>query len=587
MKTIIQSALAAAALLGLSACDLDQTPQSSLTPETSFRSESELQLYVNGLLPSMLTGSTTEKADNGIESTLPTYMTGLRSSTVDPGKWGWNALRSVNILFKYSGNCPDEAVRAKYEAMGHFMRAKFYYEKLKTFGGVPWCTTVLDDNSPELYAPRDSRDVVAENILAELDLAIAGCPTAKSINTITRWSALALKSRFCLFEGTFRRYHGLDGAERYLRECVEASEELMASGRFKIDNTGGPDLAYRDLFAQPATGNASDTEVINAQAYDFGLGVKHGFNYNVTNPAGPKTGFDRDFICSYLMADGSRFTDRPGYETMGFVDEMTGRDPRLLQTVRGPGFTRVGATEPDVANLVQAISLCVTGYMPIKYYTSATQDSQNSNDNDIIIYRYAEVLLNYAEARAELGELTQDDLDRTIGAIRDRVGMPGLKLDDANAHPDPFLAQRYTGVTGSNAGVILEIRRERRIEMVMEGLRYDDLMRWHEGHLFVPQFRGVYFAGTGGYDLDGDGRNDIYLYTDSRPPTPLLRGAQPLKIGSDVILSGGTSGYMVVNAEKQKYWREDRDYLAPIPSEALVKNPNLKQNPGWDSPNAQ
>jgi len=153
--------------------------------------------------------------------------------------------------------------------------------------------------------------------------------------------------------------------------------------------------------------------------------------------------------------------------------------------------------------------------------------------------------------------------------------------------PNPFLAQRYTGVTGSNAGVILEIRRERRIEMVMEGLRYDDLMRWHEGHLFVPQFRGVYFAGTGGYDLDGDGRNDIYLYTDSRPPTPLLRGAQPLKIGSDVILSQGTSGYMVVNAEKQKSWREDRDYLAPIPSEALVKNPNLKQNPGWDSPNAE
>jgi len=575
------TAILAAIAVGLCACDLDQLPQSELSPESSFKTENELRLYINGLLP-MMSGSTTETADNGISKSLPDYMTGMRSSTVSAGNWGWANLRKINIFFKYSGNCPDRAVRLKYEAMAHFLRAKFYYEKLKTFGGVPWYDIVLDDNSPELYNPRDSREFIADKILEDLDIALESLPTGKSINTITRWSALALKSRFCLFEGTFRKYHGLDGADRFLAECVAASDELMASGKFSIDMAGGPATAYRDLFAQPATNDASPTEVINAEAYSFALGVKHGFNYALTNPAGNRYGFEKTFVNSYLMADGSRFTDRPGYATMTFGDEFAGRDPRMTQTIAGPGFTRVGQTETSSGTLVDCFMHSVTGYLPIKYYSAPVADSQNSNENDIIIYRLAEVMLNFAEAKAELGSLTQDDLDRSIKLIRARVGMPDLDLAAANASPDPYLAAMYPAVAGSNRGVILEIRRERRIEMAMEGLRYDDLMRWKAGALFVPQFLGAYFPGTGGYDLDGDGKNDIYLYEDNRPPTPLLRGAKPLKLGLDIILSEGNRGYMVVNADRTKSWREDRDYLAPIPKRSLVLNPNLEQNPGWD-----
>ncbi|MCM1036799.1 MAG: RagB/SusD family nutrient uptake outer membrane protein [Bacteroides sp.] len=580
MKAIHISLLAAAALT-LVGCDLDQTPQSSLSPENSFKTENELRLYVNALLP-MMTGTSIETADNGITKSLPDYMTGMRSSTISAGSWGWTNLRKVNILFKYSPNCPDEAVRLKYEAMGHFLRAKFYYEKLKTFGGVPWYEEVLEDNSPELYNPRDSREYVASKILDELDIALESLPTAKSINTITRWSALALKSRFCLFEGTFRKYHGIEGADAYLRECVDAADALISSGKFSIDKTGGVNVAYRDLFAQPATGDASPTEVINAEAYSFALGVKHGFNYTLRNTAGNRYGFEKTFVNSYLMADGSRFTDRAGYATMTFAEEFAGRDPRMTQTIAGPGFTRVGETSTTSDVLLDCFMQSVTGYFPIKYYAAPIADSQNSNENDLIIYRLAEVMLNLAEAKAELGTLTQDDLDRTVILIRDRVGMPPLDMAAANADPDPYMAALYPAVDGANKGVILEIRRERRIEMAMEGLRYDDVMRWKAGALFVPQFLGAYFPGTGGYDLDGDGKNDIYLYEDSRPPTPLLRGAKPLKLGLDITLSEGSKGYMVVNTERQKSWREDRDYLAPIPKRSLVLNPNLEQNPGWD-----
>lgn len=582
MKNINLYIASLASSLLLVSCDIEQLPQSDLTPETSFKTENELRLYVNGLMP-MMTGVTSETADNGIQITLPTYMTGLRSSTIDAGNWSWINLRKINILFKYSGNCPDEKVRGKYEAMCHFLRAKFYYDKLKTFGDVPYYDKVLEDDDPDLYKARDPREYVAQHILEDLsDEVVAMLPTGKSLNTITQSTALALKSRFCLFEGTFRKYHGIEGGEYYLQQCVEASERLIGSGLYKIDKTGGPQVAYRDLFAQPLTGDASDVEVIMAQAYSFALGVKHGFNYNVQNPSGTRVGFEKRFVNSYLMADGSRFTDLPDYDKKTFVQEFANRDPRMKQTMRGPGFTRVGETTTDVGDLVKAISHSVTGYMPIKYFTDKVADAQNSNENDIVIYRYAEVLLNLAEAKAELGTLSQQDLDRTVKLIRERVDMPGLDMNTANTNPCTYLAAQYPLVSGSNKGVILEIRRERRIEMAMEGLRYDDIMRWKAGHLFVPQFLGVYFPGTGGVDLDGDGKNDIYLYTGSKPPTPLLKGAQPIKIGSEIFLSGETSGNLVVNTDKTKMWNEDRDYLAPIPLTSIVINPNLKQNPGWE-----
>ena len=106
----------------------------------------------------------------------------------------------------------------------------------------------------------------------------------------------------------------------------------------------------------------------------------------------------------------------------------------------------------------------------------------------------------------------------------------------SNTSPDAYLASQYINITGPNKGVILEIQRERRIELVMEGLRYNDLMRWKEGHLLTDQFKGAYFPGAGSYDLDGDRKTDLVIYTGDQPNVP---NAQFLKLGTDVSLENG------------------------------------------------
>lgn len=587
--------------LSFYACDLEQLPQDKMVPENSLKTETELKMYINGLLP-MLSGASDvsdgaataagimmEKTDDVIWSSLPDYMTGRRSSTQSAGRWDWTNLRKINYFLKYSSNCPDEEARAKYNAMAYFLRAHFYYIKLKTFGGVPWYDTVLEDNSPELYKPRDSRETIADHILTDLNNAIAEGIEDKKLNEITKWTMLALKSRFCLFEGTFRKYHGIEGAEKFLSECVSASEAIMTQGKYSIDHGNGPEVAYRDLFAQPANNTASNKEVITAYAYNISLGVKHNTNYAITNPSGNQIGLSKALMNSYLMKDGTRFTDKDGYATMKFGEEFQNRDPRMLQTVRAPGYIRIGETGVVNNNMYASIIVSTTGYMPIKYEQSGEHDKQSSNDNDIILFRYAEVLLNFAEAKAELGTLTQPDLENSIKLIRARVGMGNIDMAAANADPDPILAEQYPLVKGDNKGVILEIRRERRVEMVMEGLRYDDIMRWKAGHLFTKPFYGVYFPEVTGnrkvYNMSKPTYNKdswFYVYEGTRPSNLTDKNSVALNVG--IFLSEGNSGYKVVNADKKKYWNEERDYLAPLPSNALVVNPNLKQNPHWDTP---
>jgi hypothetical protein len=217
----------------------------------------------------------------------------------------------------------------------------------------------------------------------------------------------------------------------------------------------------------------------------------------------------------------------------------------------------------------------VTGYQLIKFFTTPEYDASSSSSNDIPIIRYAEVLLNYAEAKAELGTLQQTDLNNSIKLIRDRVGMPNIDKDAANANPDLYLEAQYRNVSGANKGVILEIRRERRIEMVMESLRWDDLMRWKEGHLLAEPFRGMYFPGVGEYNLDNNGAVDIVVYAGEKPETNIY--CMPVNQ-----LSEGTRGYVEVHKGITKTFNEDRDYFWPIPIEQRKLNPHLTQNPGWD-----
>ncbi|GGG90064.1 hypothetical protein GCM10007415_25540 [Parapedobacter pyrenivorans] len=556
---------------------LERYPIAELAPENYFRSASELQNYTNAFynrLPDALAihYNNPNQADDEARNTLAAEIQGTRETPSSGGGWDWAELRRINFYLENSHKCTDEAARLQYDGIARFFRAYFYFDKLVRFGDVPWYDSVLDIDDEGLTKARDPRELVFANMLSDIDFAIANCQEAKSGQLITKWTALALKSRICLFEGTFRKYHGLGNWEEILQECVEASEALIHSGTYSI-YAGDPSTAYQELFIAE---DAITSEVILARRYDASVPFVHSANFYILSASYGRPGMQKSVVNSYLMKDGSRFTAIPGYETMQFFEETQNRDPRMAQTIRTPGYKRIGRNEVSVPDFATS----VTGYQYVKYVLAPAFDSGQST-NDMPIFRYAEVLLNFAEAKAELGTITQTDIDQSIKLLRDRVAMPNLDVAAANANPDPYLLGEYAQIQAdANTGVLLEIRRERRIELVKEGHRYRDLLRWKEGARLEKPFYGMYFPGVGEYDLDHNGSIDLVIYQGQAPTA--IPGRQYQRLG-ELVLENGTSGGRIVNLpDIIKQWDEDKDYYYPIPTQELQLNTNLEQNPGWD-----
>ena len=552
-----------ALLSGTAGCSdmLDEYPLDAISPETYYNNADELRSATNqfyGMFPGAASGYT-ESADVVCIFNLPAEVQGIRTVPTSGGGWNWEYLRAVNFYLSHSVRCDDVDAREHFDGIARFFRAYFYFEKVKRFGEVPWFDRELSSTDPELFRPRDSRDFIMDKILDDLTYAIDNISDKKDLYNVTHWTALALKSRICLFEGTFRKYHGVPGYEKFLNECATASKLFIDNAPYAIYQTGAQ--PYRDLFSSM---NAIEEEVILARDYDRSQNVMHEANANTLSPTYGRPGMNKKIVNSYLMTNGDRFTDQPGYETMQYYDEMQNRDPRLTQTVVGPG----------------------DGYL--------------GSSNDYILFRAAEVYLNYAEAKAELGTLTQEDLEISIKKIRDRVSMPNIDMDAANANPDPYLCaleSGYQNVTGPNKGVILEIRRERTIELLLEGFRYYDIIRWKEGKVFEQPYKGMYFPGlTQG---SGDNRYDVFdmndgtvgdkekvdicIYTGKKPSVKNIR--KFYKLGDEFVLTDGDKGNIICHdIEKEpRQWREDRDYLYPIPTqERLLSNGTLSQNPNWD-----
>lgn len=573
--------MAVASLFAVS-CDLDKLPLANLSPGSFFSTRNELDAFANNFYTNFPGSSVfEEESDLIIKNSRSDWMRDGRSVPGSGGGWTWTALRDFNILIEMSSNCTDENVRDEYIGVARFFRAWFYFEKVKRFGDVPWYDRQLGSSDKDLYKPRDSRELVMSHVVEDLDFAIAHLPVKHSVYKVTKWTALALKSRACLFEGTFRKYHGfkLDGhtAEWYLEQAAAAGEEFISTSGYSVYAGGGVENSYRDLFASE---DAIGTEIILARDYDKNLSIKHnGTYYTLGNYGNP--GMTRKMFCSYLMKDGSRFTDKDGWKIMSFVDEVKNRDPRLSQSIRTPGYKRIGSDKVEAPDFGHT----ETGYMITKYMQGADLgvDLYGASYNDLPLFRSAEVYLNFAEAKAELGTLTQADLDKSIKLLRDRVGMPNIDLAVANASPDPYLMAEDTGypnVTGANAGVILEIRRERTVELFDENFRFYDLIRWKNGQAITHKFLGMYFPAPGAYDLDGNGTLDVCFYTDSAP-SGLPANVVKFKIGERIFFTEGDHGYVDVTPNLPGVWNENRDYFYPIPTDELTLNPNLVQNPGW------
>ncbi|MEI6141889.1 MAG: RagB/SusD family nutrient uptake outer membrane protein [Mariniphaga sp.] len=571
-------------------CNLEEIPVSTASKSAVFGSQQGLDLYANSFY-SILPGKSTSldaMADYMAIKSVNTFVQeGAFAPNLSSG-WTWTDLRNINY-FLANNNDPlvPADVRNNYNGIAKFFRAYFYFEKVKRFGDVPWIGKPLDVTDAALYGPRDSRTLVMDSIVADIDYA---CNNIKSLSEptrslVTKYVAYALKSRICLFEGTFRKYHTelnlQSTATNWLTLASVAAKKVMDDGVYSIYTTGGAGKSYRTVFTN-ALPIAS--EVMLAAICDLTLSVLNDANWYWTSGTyGDKASFTRTFINTYLNLDGTPFTSNPGYTTMLFKDEVKNRDLRLKQTIRLGDYKRLSG-----GSLVPApplFSYTFTGYMPIKWtLDDMYYDTRDLNINSISEFRYAEVLLNYAEANAELGTLTDADWAKTIGVLRTRGGITA-GLSALPTIVDPYLKATY--FPDISNPVILEVRRERGIELCLEGFRFADILRWKRGPLMNQEWNGFYVhALVTPMDLNEDGILDVAFYQGTKP-SPAVSGVTYVDV-SDLVsgkansqkLKNGTTGELTWMNNISRKW-EDKMYYYPIPPTDIITNPKLIQNAGW------
>lgn len=589
-----------------SGCNLEQIPQDTTSKDAVFGSEKGLELYsysFYNFLPSANNihtadamsdyaarrGAPTLLRPNAYTSTTGDDTSASGNEVVALGgdrNWGWGHLRNFNFFID---NCTDEripeTVRNHYIGLARFFRAYFYFEKVKRYGDVPWISKALDVEDPDLYKGRDPRTLVMENVLADLNFACENI-TLTSDGTrslVTKWVAYALKARVCLFEGTFRKYHtelGLENtANAWLTEAANASKVIMDQSGYKLYTGAGTDLSYRKIFVNPTP---VGEEIMLAAVMDAALAKTHAANwYYTSTTTGVRWNLIRTFVNTYLNLDGTPFTNNPEYATMQFHQEVVDRDKRLKQTIRLGDYQRLNNKVPFKAAPDMLYSY--TGYQPIKWsLDDINVDTRDLNDNSVSMFRFGEVLLNYAEAKAELGTLTDDDWAKTIGALRSRAGITG-GLTTKPTVVDPYLQENYFPAISNP--VILEVRRERGIELCMEGLRFYDIIRWKRGELMEMEWNGIYVPALDTpLDLNQDGKMDVVYYVNppatapSYPAIPVsdTYGGKP----NPYRLSNGTYGEITWLNTVPRKW-EDKLYYYPIPETDRLTNPNLNQNSGW------
>jgi hypothetical protein len=585
-------------ILFLTACNddfLDLTPETSIGKENFFNSEADLNLYINNLYnfqgwDMFISDLATDNASTTGNLEIKTMMTTSPSSATITDGWNWDQLRTINFFLENFGKADISQEKLDhFEGLARFFRARFYMDMVKRYSDVPYYDFVIEtDNEDALFKASDPRSFVVDRIFEDYAFAADHVIADQPVGAVNKWVVKTYMARHALYEGTFRKYHdelNLQGsANQFLEMARDIAQEIMASGNFSIYNTGDPETDYSALFTNVDL--TSNPEIILPNISITNL---KNSNSSATIWGDYEVSPSRDLLQSYLMQDGSYYTQQSDYQTKLFVEEFVARDPRLAQTYAAPGFflKRVDTYTTGTGLYVQRLAKNFSGYHQRKGMVNV--DDQNViNDVDIPVLRYAEVLLTLAEAKSELGTLTQEDLDNTVNVLRDRAGMPHLSMA---VTADPVQQARYQNISDP---VLLEIRRERRIELALEGFRFDDIMRWKAGKLLEAEPEGLYFPGLGKYDLTGDGVDDIILI-DASETVPGAGQKEQNSLGQDLVyyraseqggdanvyLKNGNSGTVQTVAERGTFI-EPKYYYRPIPETHVIINPNLTQVFGWD-----
>ena len=577
--------LALAGLLGFTACDdvIDLAPLDSFTDESYWTSVDDLRGYANRFYTNLSGPSSSgdQQSDNRVPASYDAWLYN-EYVTDQASDWSWSNIRNLNFFMaRYQRVVGSEADINAQVAVIRFFRALDYFGKIKSYGDVPWYDKDLTDgDQEELFKGRDSRDLVLGKVIEDLEFAAQWLPEKNAAEecALHKDAARAQLSRVCLYYGTFKKYHNVGGtpsSQELLQKAASAALAVMNTGRYAI--VQGPDngcgqqafegypLYYQNQFVQEDL--SSNKEAIMYRKYVDGT-LMHGTGRN------QGVGYSKDFAESFLCKDGKPIAVSALYQGDETLDqEMVNRDPRMYNiidnihrpyTVQADGTIEVNesmynpsASAPDVSS-----ASSVTGYANVKFASAdPTQWVANATTYDWFIYRYGEVLLNYAEAKYELGEMTQAVLDETINLLRDRVEMPHLTMEVGFTDPN-WPDYGYTVDP-----LLQEIRRERRIELAAEGFRYDDLIRW----------KGV----------------KVY----ENPKTVLgMRVTDAVKALYEPGTFGGERGRALVEYQGKEYIRpyskdlndagrkwsaNDKRFLNPISKNVILINPNITQNPGW------
>lgn len=561
------------AMFWLAGCtkDLNQSPETQLADDNFWNTTSDLSQACNylytflGSLGGDPSGSPTPYQDNYSDIAYGSGSGGIGDGTrVAPAtsnEWTnyYRLIRaSNNILEKSVKVSGDAATIARYLGEARFFRAMGYFELVKRFGDVPYISKTLTTVDSLLYSPRTPRQIVIDSIYADLDYAAANCPQPDALagaeyGRITRSAALAYKSRVALFEGTWDKFRSISTANQNLQAAIGASNTLITEGKHSLYTTNGSESYYYEFqYSGGPTGNpiqllygpqinynyTSNKENILVRLYGQNTSnniASHSYERGSLEQGNivPTRAIMDDYLYKDGLPQGKSAYDSSADQTSSLT-EFQNRDPRMFASVwtSGQALPQNGGLIPYRA---------ATSYKIRKYFVVSDWNGQTSFINFNII-RYAEVLLNYAEAKYELdGMISDADLDLTINALRNRAsGNDVAKL--------PLLTNAFVAANGLNMRT--EIRRERTVELAFEGLHYWDLLRWKSAETVLPN------AALG---------RKYFPAENAGGTTPNLT----------------PDGYVILEAASFRSFDPTRDYLWPLPTKELALSKSLVQNPNW------
>lgn len=593
---------------GLTACfDLDKMPEGVLSTTNAFTSPGEMRNYLDQFYESGLRDHTYDvgnangivgkdiRSDNMAANVVDTRLAGETALSNAAKLTNYTSIRNLNFLINNLGNCLEKnADYFQYAGEAYYFRAWYYYQMFIDYGPLTWVNTSLDPMQEKMELPRASRTVIADSILADLDKAIEYLKLQDNSATMRLHKdvACALKSEVALFEGTWEKYHKAKNDEfydkavtdakiiDYLNQAAQAATSVMGRGKWQISNTGNPLTDYRDLFKTADL--SANKEVLWFRMYD-GNNVGNSVT-RYLNKGGGGAGGTLSLVDDYLTRDGKPFVGQPREDAQKiYGDELKPalRDPRLSQTICMPG--QVLRPENKYVYVVPPLDgnsyfINTTGYSLLKYVEfdinrQDALDTENKGSTPAIQFRYADILLNYAEALAELdGAGNAAAIVAALKPLRDRVGMPGVDFDreynTAAAYPFHAL-DKY----------IQAVRRERRIEKACEGRRFEDIQRWAVADILIKgqMPKGVLFIGS---NLENNAG-----YISGGKYTLVYDQAS----GNNLYLSGqvGDAQRYILPINAKGYadglnFNLERDYLLPIQPRMLSLTGNKwVQNPGW------